>query len=198
MILVIDNYDSFTYNLVQYIGSLGKELIVKRNDCISIREIEELEPDSRGIYTGAMGDKIVISPGPGYPVNAGVSLDTIKHFYTKYPILGVCLGHQVIAEAFKGKIIQAKELVHGKNSTIHHDGKHLFKGIQNPLLAGRYHSLIVERKSLPGCLEITAKTEDEQIMGIRHKDYPVEGLQFHPESILTSEGKKIIENFINM
>ena len=187
MILVIDNYDSFTYNLVQYIGSMGIEIIVKRNDCISIREIEELEPD-----------KIVISPGPGYPVNAGVSLNTIKHFYTKYPILGVCLGHQVIAEAFKGKIIQAKELVHGKDSTIHHDGKYLFKGVQNPLIAGRYHSLIVERKSLPGCLEITAKTEDEQIMGIRHKDYRVEGVQFHPESILTNEGKKIIENFINM
>ncbi|MBN2412530.1 aminodeoxychorismate/anthranilate synthase component II [candidate division KSB1 bacterium] len=187
MILVIDNYDSFTYNLVQYIGSMGKELIIKRNDCISIREIEELEPD-----------KIVISPGPGYPVNAGISLSTIKHFHTKCPILGVCLGHQVIAEAFKGRIIQAKELVHGKYSTIHHDGKYLFKGVQNPLLAGRYHSLVVERESLPGCLEITAKTDDEQIMGIRHKDYRVEGVQFHPESILTNEGVKIIENFINM
>ncbi len=187
MIVVIDNYDSFTYNLVQYIGSMGKELIIKRNDCISIREIEEMGPE-----------KIVISPGPGYPVNAGVSLNTIKHFHKKCPILGVCLGHQVIAEAFKGRIVPAKELVHGKHSTIHHDGKHLFKNIQNPLLAGRYHSLVVERKSLPGCLEITANTDDEQIMGIRHKDYRVEGLQFHPESILTNEGKKIIENFINM
>jgi len=187
MILVIDNYDSFTYNLVQYIGSLGKELTVKRNDHISIREIEEMQPD-----------KIVISPGPGYPVTAGISLDTIKHFYTKHPILGVCLGHQVIAEAFKGKIVRAKELVHGKHSTIHHDEKNLFNGVQNPLLAGRYHSLIVERETLPGCLEITANTEDEQIMGIRHKDYRVEGVQFHPESILTDEGTKIIENFINM
>jgi len=187
MILVIDNYDSFTYNLVQYIGSMGKEIIVKRNDCISIAEIEELEPE-----------KIVISPGPGYPVNAGISLNIIKHIHKKYPILGVCLGHQVIAEAFKGHIIQAKELVHGKESIIHHDEKHLFKDVKNPLVAGRYHSLIVDRKTLPECLEITANTGDEQIMGIRHKDYPVEGVQFHPESILTHEGQKIIANFINI
>jgi len=187
MILVIDNYDSFTYNLVQYIGSLGKKIMVKRNDTISISEIEKLNPD-----------KIVISPGPGYPVNAGVSLDTIKNFYTKHPILGVCLGHQTIAQAFNGKIIQAKELVHGKYSAIHHDGKQLFKDVQNPLKAGRYHSLIVERESLPDCLEITAQTLDNQIMGLRHKDYPVEGVQFHPESILTQEGVKIIENFINL
>ncbi len=185
MILVIDNYDSFTYNLVQYIGSLGETLIVKRNDEITLEEIEKLNPD-----------KIVISPGPGYPNSAGISLDVIKTFYKKYPLLGVCLGHQSIAEAFQGKVIQAKELVHGKDSDINHDGKGLFANVPNPLKGGRYHSLIVERETLPDCLEITAETADHQIMGIRHKEYPVEGVQFHPESIMTKDGMKIIENFV--
>ena len=187
MILVIDNYDSFTYNLVQYIGSKGKELIVKRNDEIDIEFIRALKPE-----------KIVISPGPGYPVDAGISLDTIRTFHKSIPILGVCLGHQSIAEAFNGKVVEANELVHGKHSSIKHDGKKLFTNVRNPFDAGRYHSLIVERSSLPDCLEITAETADHQIMGIRHKQYPVEGVQFHPESILTDEGMKIIENFITM
>jgi len=187
MILVIDNYDSFTYNLVQYFGMLGKDLVVKRNDKITLQEIEKMQPE-----------RIVISPGPGHPREAGITLDVIRHFYTKYPILGVCLGHQAIAHAFNGKIVNARELVHGKNSLIHHDNRNLFADVENPLDAGRYHSLIVEKESLPNCLEISAQTGDEQIMGIRHKEYPVEGVQFHPESILTREGMKIITNFINM
>ncbi len=187
MILVIDNYDSFTYNLVQYLGITGKELMVKRNNKITLQEIEQIQPE-----------KIVISPGPGHPREAGITPDIIRKFYKRFPILGVCLGHQAIAHAFNGKIISARELVHGKNSLIHHDNRKLFANVQNPLDAGRYHSLVVEKESLPDCLEITAQTGDEQIMGIRHKKYPVEGVQFHPESILTREGMKIIENFINL
>ena len=187
MILVIDNYDSFTYNLVQYFGTLGQTLVVIRNDEKSIDEIKHLKPE-----------KIVISPGPGYPEEAGISLEVIRNFVSVCPILGVCLGHQSIAHAMGGKIIPARELVHGKSSQIYHDGKNLFKNIENPFQAGRYHSLAVDRESLPDCFEISAETDDDHIMGIRHKEHPVEGLQFHPESILTNEGMKIIDNFCNL
>jgi anthranilate synthase/aminodeoxychorismate synthase-like glutamine amidotransferase len=187
MILVIDNYDSFTYNLVQYLGELGADLKTYRNDKITIPEIKKLAPD-----------KIVISPGPGYPKDAGISISVIKEFAGKVPILGVCLGHQAIGEAFGGKIVQAKRLLHGKTSMIHHDGKTIYKGIPNPFTATRYHSLLVERSSLPDCLEISAWTKEDEIMGIRHKEYKVEGIQFHPESILTTEGKKLLKNFLSL
>jgi len=187
MILVIDNYDSFTYNLVQYLGELGADLKVFRNDKISISEIRDLKPE-----------KILISPGPGYPKDAGISIPVIKEFAGKVPILGVCLGHQAIGEAFGGKIVQAKRLLHGKTSMIHHDGKTIFKGLPDPFEATRYHSLIIERSSLPECLEISAWTKEDEIMGIRHKEYKVEGIQFHPESILTTEGKKLLKNFLSL
>jgi len=187
MILVIDNYDSFTYNLVQYIGSLGEEIVVLRNDQTSIEEIEALFPS-----------KIVISPGPGYPADAGISVEIVSKFLDRYPILGVCLGHQCIAEALGGRIIPAKELVHGKSSTIYHDKSNLFRYVKNPFPAGRYHSLVVDRESLPECLVISAESEDGEIMALRHKDYPVEGVQFHPESIMTDEGMKIIRNFCSI
>lgn len=186
MILMIDNYDSFTYNLVQYIGSLGVKIVVKRNDKISIKDIEKLNPT-----------KIVISPGPGYPKDAGISLELIHTLYKTIPILGVCLGHQCIGQAFGGKIIPANELVHGKSSFIHHDEKGVYRNIPNPFRAGRYHSLVIEKDSLPSCLVVTAKTNDDYIMGVRHKEFPVEGFQFHPESILTPDGKKLIGNFVN-
>lgn len=185
MILVIDNYDSFTYNLVQYIGSLGVDILVRRNDEIQIGEIEKLNPQ-----------KIVISPGPGYPREAGLSLEIIANFYTKIPILGVCLGHQCIAESMAGKIVTAIQLVHGKSSAIYHDGKTIFRNIENPFYAGRYHSLAVDRPSLPNALQVSAETDDGQVMAIRHKQYPVEGVQFHPESILTKDGMRIIKNFL--
>ncbi len=184
MVLVIDNYDSFTYNLVQYIGSLGKEVVVKRNDEIDVQEIAHLHPE-----------QIVISPGPGYPMEAGNSMEIIRKFFTNVPILGVCLGHQCIVEAMNGKVIPADHLMHGKSSAIRHDGKGLFGDVQNPFSAGRYHSLVVDKQSLPDCLEISATTDDGTIMAIRHKEYPLEGVQFHPESILTGEGMRIIENF---
>lgn len=187
MILVIDNYDSFTYNLVQYLGELGADLNVYRNDKITIKEIEDLKPE-----------KILISPGPGYPKDAGISVQVIKEFGGKIPILGVCLGHQSIGEAFGGKIVQAKRLLHGKTSMINHDGKTIFKGLPNPFEATRYHSLIIERSSLPDCLEISAWTKEDEIMGVRHKEFKVEGIQFHPESILTTEGKKLLKNFLNI
>lgn len=187
MILVIDNYDSFTFNLVQYIGSTGQEVTVVRNDKMKPEEVEKLNPD-----------KIVISPGPGYPAEAGITIDLIKRFKDKCPILGVCLGHQAIGEAFGGKIIQAESLFHGKSSEIRHDGKSIFRNVKNPFRGGRYHSLIVDKASLPDCFEISAETADGVLMGIRHKDYPVEGVQFHPESILTEDGMKIIENFLNI
>ena len=187
MILVIDNYDSFTYNLVQYLGELGAELKTYRNDKITIDEIKKLAPD-----------KIVISPGPGYPKDAGISIPVIKEFAGKVPILGVCLGHQAIGEAFGGKIVQAKRFMHGKTSPIHHDGKTIYKGLPNPFTATRYHSLLVERASLPECLEISAWTDKDEIMGIRHKEFKVEGIQFHPESILTTEGKKLLKNFLSL
>ena len=187
MILIIDNYDSFTYNLVQYLGELGADLKVYRNDKIGIDGIRKLKPK-----------KIIISPGPGEPKNAGISEDVIKIFGKTTPILGVCLGHQAIGEAFGGKIVSAKRLMHGKTSLIYHDGKEIFKGMKNPFEATRYHSLIVERKSLPKVLKITAETKDKEIMGIRHNKYPIYGVQFHPESILTVDGKKFLKNFLEV
>jgi para-aminobenzoate synthetase component 2 len=187
MILIIDNYDSFTYNLVQYLGELGQDLKVVRNDKITIAEIEKQKPN-----------KIVISPGPGYPKDAGISLGVIKHFAGKIPILGVCLGEQAMAEAFGGKVVRSKRLMHGKTSEVHHDGKTIFKGLPNPFTATRYHSLIVEKASLPDCFEISAWTDQDEIMGIRHKKYKLEGVQFHPESILTSAGKNLLKNFLSL
>lgn len=185
MILMIDNYDSFTFNLVQYFGELGEQLLVKRNDVITIKEIELLHPEI-----------IVVSPGPCSPNEAGISLDVINYFAGKIPILGVCLGHQAIAQAFGGKVIRAKRLMHGKTSPIHHDDKGVNKGLFNPYVATRYHSLIVEKETLPECLEITSWTEEGEIMGIRHKELAVEGVQFHPESIMTEDGKQLLKNFI--
>jgi len=184
---MIDNYDSFTYNLVQYLGELGENLKVYRNDQLTIEDIKKLKPN-----------KIVISPGPGYPAGAGISIEVIKTFAGKVPILGVCLGHQAIAEAFGGKIIRAKRLMHGKTSEVKHDGKTIFKGLDNPFTATRYHSLIVDRKTLPDCFEITATAIDnkDEIMGMRHKKFKLEGVQFHPESILTSAGKQLLHNFL--
>ncbi len=187
MILIIDNYDSFTYNLVQYLGELGAELTIRRNDKISIEEIKGLHPE-----------EIVISPGPGRPKDAGISKELIKLLHKELPILGVCLGHQCMGEVFGGKIVQADRLMHGKTSMIYHDGKTIYKGLKNPFEATRYHSLIVERNSLPECLEITAKTKEKEIMGIRHKEFKVEGVQFHPESILTGEGKNLLKNFLKL
>ena len=185
MILMIDNYDSFTYNLVQYLGELGQELKVVRNDEITVADIKKYKPS-----------KIVISPGPGSPEEAGISVRVIQEYAGKIPILGVCLGHQAIGYAFGGKIVRASRLMHGKTSLIYHKGKEIFNGLTNPFEATRYHSLLVERKSLPTCLEIMAETKEKEIMGLRHKKYMVYGVQFHPESILTKEGKKILANFI--
>lgn len=184
MILVIDNYDSFTYNLVQYLGELGRKVEVFRNDKISIEDIRSMSPE-----------KILISPGPCTPKEAGISIDVIRSFAGKVPIFGVCLGHQSIAEAFGGKVIKAKNLMHGKTSQIFHDGKTIFKDMSNPFTATRYHSLIVEKESLPSTLEISAWTKDGEIMGLRHKELKIEGVQFHPESILTREGMKMLKNF---
>ena len=190
MLLMIDNYDSFTYNLVQYFGELGVEVQVFRNDQISVAQIEQLNPD-----------QIVISPGPCTPNEAGVSVEAIKHFAGKKPILGVCLGHQSIGQAFGGKIVHASAIMHGKTSMIRHKGVGVFKDITNPFEATRYHSLVIEKQSLPECLEVTAWTETEageleEIMGVRHKEYPIEGMQFHPESILTEHGHKLLQNFL--
>lgn len=187
MILLIDNYDSFTYNLVQYLGELGEKLRVFRNDKISLRDIARLRPE-----------RIVISPGPGRPKDAGISCALIRRFYAQIPILGVCLGHQCIGEVFGAKIVRARRLMHGKTSLIYHNGKTIFKGVKSPFVATRYHSLIVQRKNLPACLEVIARTRDKEIMGLKHRDFPVWGLQFHPESILTGEGKKILKNFIKV
>ncbi|MCL6520405.1 MAG: aminodeoxychorismate/anthranilate synthase component II [Armatimonadetes bacterium] len=187
MILMIDNYDSFTYNLVQYLGEMGEELKVFRNDKITIEEIEHLKPD-----------KIVISPGPCSPKEAGISVETIKHFAGKVPILGVCLGHQSIGYAFGGDIVRAERLMHGKTSMIYHDGKGIFKDVPNPFRATRYHSLIIKRETLPACLEISAETGIGEIMGIRHREFIIEGVQFHPESILTEHGKELLRNFLAM
>ncbi len=186
MLLIIDNYDSFTYNLVQYLGELGAKMIVRRNDEISIEEIEnQLKPE-----------KILISPGPGTPDDAGISLKVLEKFAGKIPIFGVCLGHQAIGQYFGGKVVRAPEPVHGKPVEINHDGKTIFSNMKNGFHAGRYHSLIVERESLPDCLEISATSPDDLIMALRHKTHKIEGVQFHPESILTPEGKKLLQNFL--
>ncbi|OEF95794.1 aminodeoxychorismate/anthranilate synthase component II [Desulfuribacillus alkaliarsenatis] len=187
MILMIDNYDSFTYNVVQYLGELGEEIEVFRNDKITIDEIEEKNPIA-----------IVISPGPCTPNEAGISLEVINYFAGKIPILGICLGHQSIGQAFGGDVIRAEQIMHGKTSEVHHDGKGLFKDLPSPLTVTRYHSLIVKRETLPACLEITAETEAKEIMGLRHREQLVEGVQFHPESIKTEQGKQMIKNFINL
>ncbi|HSB30818.1 MAG TPA: aminodeoxychorismate/anthranilate synthase component II [Candidatus Sulfobium mesophilum] len=184
---MIDNYDSFTYNLVQYLGELGEDIRVFRNNRITIKEIEDMSPQ-----------KIVISPGPCTPKEAGISVETIRHFAGRLPILGVCLGHQSIGAAFGGEIIRAPRLMHGKTSLIHHDGKKLFDDLPNPFEATRYHSLLIRRESMPDCLEITAWTEEGEIMGVRHKDFVIEGVQFHPESILTLAGKDLLKNFLKM
>jgi para-aminobenzoate synthetase component 2 len=187
MILVIDNYDSFTYNLVQYLGELGEKVEVRRNDEIDLEGIAALNPDH-----------ILISPGPCTPNEAGVSLALIERFKGELPILGVCLGHQSIGQAFGGDVIRAERLMHGKTSQIHHDGKGLFRDLPNPFTATRYHSLIVKRETLPDCLEITAWTDEGEIMGLRHKEYAIEGLQFHPESIITQNGHKMLANFLGL
>jgi para-aminobenzoate synthetase component 2 len=187
MLLMIDNYDSFTYNLVQYLGELGEDIKVFRNNKISIGEIERLNPD-----------RIVISPGPCTPKEAGISVEAVKHFAGRIPILGVCLGHQSIGAAFGGDIIRAPRLMHGKTSLVHHDGKTVFEGLPNPFEATRYHSLLIKKETLPECLEITAWTELNEIMGVRHKELVIEGVQFHPESILTTVGKDLLGNFLKL
>lgn len=186
MLLLIDNYDSFSYNLVQYFGELGCELVVKRNDEISLDEITALAPE-----------QICISPGPCTPREAGISKDIVLHFGANIPILGVCLGHQCIAEVYGGEIVRASRLVHGKSSTIRHNGRGLFTDLPTPFEAGRYHSLVVERSSFPACLEITAESEGGEIMAFRHREFPVHGMQFHPESILTRNGKQILARFLS-
>ncbi|MEB7455860.1 aminodeoxychorismate/anthranilate synthase component II [Lysinibacillus sphaericus] len=187
MILMIDNYDSFIYNIVQYLGEVGHEIIVKRNDVLTIEDIEQLAPDM-----------IVISPGPCSPNEAGESLNIIRYFAGNIPILGVCLGHQAIAQVFGGQVIRAERLMHGKTSPVLHAEVGLHKAMPNPFQATRYHSLIVEKETLPTCLEVTAWTEEGEIMGLRHKDYPIEGVQYHPESIMTEQGKKLLRQFIEM
>ena len=189
MIFVLDNYDSFTYNLVQYIGELGREVVVRRNDQTSLSEIEQLNPE-----------RIVISPGPCTPQEAGISIDVIKHFARHIPILGVCLGHQAMGAAFGGNVVRASNLMHGKTSSIEHDGRTIFRGIPSPMIATRYHSLVVDERSLPEELEISAACHDRDgsrvIMGLRHRKYAVEGVQFHPESVLTEHGKQLVRNFL--
>ncbi|MFS0725039.1 aminodeoxychorismate/anthranilate synthase component II [Paenibacillus sp. 1P07SE] len=186
MILVIDNYDSFTYNLVQYLGELGGDIVVKRNDEIDLAGIRELAPDH-----------ILISPGPCTPNEAGISLSLIEHFKGEIPIFGVCLGHQSIGQAFGGDVVRAEQLMHGKTSEIIHDGRSIFEGLPSPFTATRYHSLIVKRETLPDCLEITAETAQGEIMGLRHKTYKIEGVQFHPESIITQHGLVMLRNFLS-
>jgi anthranilate synthase/aminodeoxychorismate synthase-like glutamine amidotransferase len=185
MILMIDNYDSFTYNLVQYLGQLGAEVRVFRNDRIGLDEIGELAPEA-----------VFLSPGPCSPKEAGITVEVIRTYHKEIPMLGVCLGHQAIGYAFGGNIVRAERLMHGKTSQIRSDGKTIYRGLPNPFVAGRYHSLIMEKSSVPDCLMVTAETEEGEIMGVRHREYPVEGIQFHPESILTPNGKRIIKNFL--
>jgi anthranilate synthase/aminodeoxychorismate synthase-like glutamine amidotransferase len=187
MILLIDNYDSFTYNLFQYISELGQEVEVRRNDAITLNEIEKLAPE-----------RIVISPGPGAPKDAGISTEVIRHFGGRLPLLGVCLGHQCLGEAYGGRVNHAGEIRHGKTSAVRHDGRGIFKGLQNPFEAVRYHSLAVMKEGLPDCLEVSAWTDNGIIMGLRHKEYVVEGVQFHPESIATVVGKDLLRNFLEM
>ena len=187
MILMIDNYDSFTYNLVQYIGQLGEKVVVHRNDEISIDEIEGLNPDA-----------IFLSPGPCTPKEAGISVDVVRQFHKTIPIFGVCLGHQAVGYAFGAEVVRAERIMHGKTSRIINDGRTIYRGLPNPFIAGRYHSLILRRDSLPACLEVSAETEEGEIMGIRHREYSVEGIQFHPESVLTPNGKRILKIFLEM
>ncbi|HLG22274.1 MAG TPA: aminodeoxychorismate/anthranilate synthase component II [Candidatus Manganitrophaceae bacterium] len=187
MLLVIDNYDSFTYNLVQYLGELGAEMSVYRNDRITLQEIEKLRPE-----------RIVISPGPGAPKEAGISVEVVRTFGPRIPVLGVCLGHQAIGEAFGGEVVRAPRLMHGKTSMIEHDGRSIYHRLPNPFEATRYHSLIIRRESMPDVLEISAWTKEGEVMGVRHKTFPIEGVQFHPESILTRVGKELLKNFLEM
>ncbi|GAB6270261.1 MAG: aminodeoxychorismate/anthranilate synthase component II [Smithellaceae bacterium] len=185
MILMIDNYDSFTFNIVQYLGQMGEDVQVYRNDKTTIDGIRKLKPQA-----------IFLSPGPGAPHQAGITVDVIRAFYKTLPIMGICLGHQSIGFAFGGEVVRAQRIMHGKVSPVEHDGKTIFAGLPNPFTAGRYHSLVVRPETLPSCLEASAKTAEGEIMGLRHKDYPVEGIQFHPESVLTPQGKRIIRNFL--
>jgi anthranilate synthase/aminodeoxychorismate synthase-like glutamine amidotransferase len=189
VVFVLDNYDSFTYNLVQYLGEMGARIEVRRNDDVTIAQIEEMHPD-----------RILISPGPCTPQEAGISVELIRHFAGKVPLLGVCLGHQAIGAAFGGEVVRAKNLMHGKTSKVEHDGKTIFQGLASPMTATRYHSLVVSEKNLPADLEVSAWTSDKDgtrvIMGLRHKNFPIEGVQFHPESVLTDEGKKLVRNFL--
>ncbi len=187
MILMIDNYDSFTYNLVQYLGQLGAEVLVRRNDKIGLTEIEAMQPEA-----------IFLSPGPCTPREAGITVDVIKHFYTRLPILGVCLGHQSIGYAFGANVVRAERIMHGKTSDIINDGRTIFRGLSNPFKAGRYHSLLIEKETLSADFEISASTKEGEIMGIRHREYLLEGIQFHPESILTPQGKRLIKNFLDL
>ncbi len=187
MLIIIDNYDSFTYNLYQYLGELGANMLVFRNDKISVKEIAEMNPE-----------KLLVSPGPCTPNEAGISCDAIKYFAGKIPVFGVCLGHQSIGQVFGGKVIRARRLMHGKTSPITHDNKGVFAGLPNPFDATRYHSLIIEKESCPDCFEITAHADEDEIMGIRHKELQVFGVQFHPESILTTHGKQLLNNFLEM
>jgi anthranilate synthase/aminodeoxychorismate synthase-like glutamine amidotransferase len=187
MVFVLDNYDSFTYNLVQYMGELGAEMVIRRNDELSVDEVETLEPE-----------RIVLSPGPCTPQEAGISIDLVRRFAGKVPVLGVCLGHQAIGAAFGGDVVRAGKLMHGKTSEVEHDGKTVFTGIASPMTCTRYHSLIVSEKNLPEELEVSARTADGTIMGLRHRKYAVEGVQFHPESVLTGDGKRLIQNFLEL
>ncbi|MDE0184717.1 MAG: aminodeoxychorismate/anthranilate synthase component II [Candidatus Poribacteria bacterium] len=187
MVLMIDNYDSFTYNLVQYLGELGANLVVHRNDKITIEQVEDIAPE-----------KIVISPGPCTPREAGISCELIRYFAGRLPLLGVCLGHQCIGEAFGGDVVRAERLMHGKTSMIHHDGEEIFNDLENPFEATRYHSLIVKKETLPDCFKLTAWTDQDEIMGIRHLEHPIWGVQFHPESILTDAGKPLLQNFLQI
>jgi anthranilate synthase/aminodeoxychorismate synthase-like glutamine amidotransferase len=187
MLLVIDNYDSFTYNLVQYLGELGERIEVRRNDEIEIDEVAQMRPD-----------RIVISPGPGTPDDAGISMEVVERFGGTTPILGVCLGHQSIGQVFGGRVVRAPRLFHGKSSRVQHDGKTIFAGLDQDFTAGRYHSLIVDQTDLPDCLEVSARTPDGIIMGLRHRSMKIEGVQFHPESILTTEGKRLLANFVKL
>ncbi|MGC2401259.1 MAG: aminodeoxychorismate/anthranilate synthase component II [Acidobacteriaceae bacterium] len=191
MVFVLDNYDSFTYNLVQYMGELGAEMTIRRNDQVTVEQIEDLNPE-----------RIVLSPGPCTPQEAGISIPLIRHFAGKVPILGVCLGHQAIGAAFGGKVVRASQIMHGKTSAVDHDGRNLFAGLSNPMTCTRYHSLIVAEDNLPPELEVSARVQDGQgkgtIMGLRHRSYPVEGVQFHPESVLTADGKSLIKNFLHL
>ncbi|MGC2163281.1 MAG: aminodeoxychorismate/anthranilate synthase component II [Silvibacterium sp.] len=187
MVFVLDNYDSFTYNLVQYMGELGAVMVIRRNDELTVDEVEALGPE-----------RIVLSPGPCTPQEAGISIDLVRRFAGRVPILGVCLGHQAVGAAFGGEVVRAKKLMHGKTSEVEHDGKTVFAGIGSPMTCTRYHSLIVSEKNLPDELEVSARTADGTIMGLRHRKYAVEGVQFHPESVLTGDGKKLIKNFLEL